>query len=161
MYTAAALLDLHDRAHRSLRGLIAHARTLTADELNRDLAGFGYPSVRIQLIHEIGAEEYWLGVIHGRIDAEDKDNVHLTLDAVEGWRTAVFAAMETYLKAATPEELNTPRPMKMWTGKEAVMMPARIVVRTAMHLFHHQGQILAMCRLLGKPTSGGLDFPIV
>jgi len=31
-------------------------------------------------------------------------------------------------------------------------------MRTLTHFFHHQGQIAAMCRLLGKPVSG-LDYP--
>ncbi|MBK9305322.1 MAG: hypothetical protein IPM94_16040 [bacterium] len=27
------------------------------------------------------------------------------------------------------------------------------------HVFHHQGQLTAMCRLLGRPSEG-LDYPL-
>jgi len=34
-----------------------------------------------------------------------------------------------------------------------------VFARTLVHIYHHMGQVAAMCRLLGKPTQG-LDFPI-
>ena len=34
-----------------------------------------------------------------------------------------------------------------------------VFMRTVTHLYHHQGQIVAMCRLVGKPCTG-LDYPI-
>jgi uncharacterized damage-inducible protein DinB len=32
-------------------------------------------------------------------------------------------------------------------------------MRTMTHIYHHQGQVTAMCRLLGRPVNG-LDYPI-
>jgi len=159
MYTADALLDLHERAHQSLQGLIAHCRQVAAGDLERQLAGFGYPSVRLQFVHVIGAEEYWIGVLEGRIDADDKDALYTTLDAIEGWRAAVSGATGRWLRAAMPGPLNTARAMQLWGGREQVLMPARVVLRTVTHLFHHQGQVVAMCRLLGVPAPG-FDLPI-
>jgi uncharacterized damage-inducible protein DinB len=71
MHTPGALLDLHERGHRNLAALLAHCRDLTADEADRELPGFGYPTVRLQLHHIVGAEKYWIGVLQGRIDADD------------------------------------------------------------------------------------------
>ena len=50
MHTSESLLDIHDRTHRNLRGLLAHCRTLTPEELNREIEGFGYPTVPRELI---------------------------------------------------------------------------------------------------------------
>jgi hypothetical protein len=57
VHTGASLLDIHERAHRNLKGLLAHCRRLSLEELNRTLDGFGYSTVRLQLHHEIGAEK--------------------------------------------------------------------------------------------------------
>jgi len=159
MYTSEVLLDLHERAHRSLERLLEHCRQLDAGELNRELAGFGYPTVRLQLHHEIGAAKYWIGVLEGRIDAEEDDPDYPTVETLEAYRREVFALTEGYLRAAAAEELNKPRTMMTWGDRERELTPAHVVMRTLTHLFHHQGQIVAMCRLLGKPT-GGLDYPI-
>jgi len=159
MHTAEALLDLHERAHRNLTALLAHCRGLSGEEMNRALTGFGYPTVRLQLHHGIGAEKYWIGVLQGRIDAEDDDPDYPTVESLEAYRKQVFTATEAYLRASSVEELNTPRPMMTWGNKERVLTPAHVFMRTLTHLYHHQGQIVAMCRLLGKPCTG-LDYPI-
>ena len=159
MHTAAALLDLHERAHRNLRGLLDHCRTLEPAELNRELPGFGYPTVRLQLHHAIGAEEYWVGVLGDVVNVEDNEADFPTIDALEAWRARVFAATVGWLGTATPETLNTARPHATWGGRTRVLAPAHVILRTQTHLYQHQGQVLAMCRLLGKP-GGGLDFPL-
>jgi uncharacterized damage-inducible protein DinB len=161
MYTSAALRDLHQRAHRNLKDLLAHCRLLTEDEVNRELPGFGYPTVRLQLHHEIGAEEYWIGVLRGLMLAEDNADDFPTVASLETYRDTVYAATQDYLAGASAEELNTPRSMQTWAPqgtRERVLIPAAVLLRTQTHLYHHQGQVVAMCRILGKPA-GGLDFP--
>ncbi len=161
MYTADALLDLHGRTHQSLQKLLVHCRTLSRDELDRKLDGFGYPSVRLQLHHAIGAEEYWIGVLKGRLYADDDDAAYGDVPLLEAYRQRVFAATEGYLHGASAEELNTARPMLTWGNQEKVLTPAHVVARTLTHIYQHQGQILAMCRLMEKPGPPGLDFPLL
>jgi uncharacterized damage-inducible protein DinB len=159
MYTSAALLDFHERAHRNLTALLAHCRELGDEDVNRELPGFGYPTVRLQLHHSIGAEKYWIGVLQGRIDAKEDAPDYPTISTLERYRASVFAAAEAYLRAAAVDELNTARPMTTWGNKERVLTPARVLLRIVTHLYQHQGQVVAMCRLLGKPCPG-LDFPL-
>ena len=159
MHTSGDLLDLHERAHRNLTALLAHCRELSGEEVNRELAGFGYPTVRLQLHHGIGAERYWIGVLQGRIDVDEDSPDYPTVESLEAYRERVSAATEAYLRASPVEELNTPRPMMTWGNKERVLMPAHVFMRTLTHLYQHQGQVVAMCRLLGKPCTG-LDYPI-
>lgn len=122
--------------------------------------GFGYPTVRLQLHHIIGAQKYWLGVIQGRIDADDDDPLYPTIESLEEYRRQIFDLTGQYLRGASEEELNSPRTMMTWQKVERILTPAHLILRTQMHIYHHQGQILAICRQLGKPASG-LDFPIV
>ena len=163
MYTGEMLADLHQRGHRSFGKLVEHCGRLDVAQADREIAGFGYPSVRLQLIHAIGAEAYWVSVLQGRMDAEDRDGVLRTIASVADWRAAVAAATQAYLRTATPHELDTARPMTTFGGKSRELVPARVVLRTVTHLYHHQGQVVAMCRLLGSPVSSpasGMDFPL-
>lgn len=159
MYTPDALLDLHARGHSSLRRLIEHCGAFRPDELHRELEGFGYPSIQRQLAHVIGAEHYWIGVLHGVVDAEDRDALYPTTAALEAWRVEVAARTTAYLETASTDELDAPRPLTTWGGRVQVLVPARVVLRTFAHLYQHQGQVVAQCRLLGRPASG-LDFPL-
>lgn len=158
MHTSAALLDMHERSQRSLIALLAHCRALTAAELRRELAGFGYGSVHLQLHHLIGAQRYWIGVLEGRIDADEDEDRFATVAALETMRDQVAALTAAYLRGASDAELNTPREMATWGGRTQTLIPAQVFLRTLTHIFHHQGQVTAMCRLLGKPVSG-LDYP--
>lgn len=160
MHTPPALIDIHERSHRSLRKLLDHCRLLTPAELNRELSGFGYPSVRLQLHHIIFAQQYWLSVIEDRMSADENDADYPTIDALEGFRAEIFAATTAYLQRASADELNTPRPMLTWRGDRPELTPAHVILRTQTHIYQHQGQVIAMCKLIGKPTAPGLDFPL-
>lgn len=153
------MLDLHERAHSNFKALLAHCRKLDEAELNRELDGFGYPSVRLQLHHAIGAAKYWIGVLQGRIDADDDSPEYPTIESLEKFREKVFAATEVYLQASSTNDLDTARPMMTWGNREKLLIPAQVILRTVTHLYHHQGQVTAMCRLMGKPCSG-FDYPI-
>ncbi len=159
MHTSHALLDIHTRAHDSLSRLMTHCHLLTGDEIDRELDGFGYPTVRLQLHHEITGERYWVSVLEDRMNADENDADYPTVASLEAYREEVAAVTRAYLAAASVDELNTPRAMRTWGGREPVLIPAHVVMRTMTHLYHHQGQILAMCRLLGKPASK-MDYPI-
>jgi uncharacterized damage-inducible protein DinB len=153
-YTSDVLHDIHERSHENLRQLMEHCRAFNEAELNREMEGFGYPSIPLQFHHEIAGEKYWLGVIHGRMDVDENESEYRTIASLEVYREEVFGATEAYLRGASIHELNTARPMITWQGHEKVLVPAQIVLRTQVHYYHHQGQILAMCRLLGKPGEG-------
>ena len=159
MFTNEALLDLHERGHRSLQKLLAHCQQLSAEEIDREHPSFGYPTVRLQLCHVIGAEEYWIGVLRGSFSAEDNEAAYPTIESLEGYRQQVAATTDQYLSEASTEELNTARPMMTWQNRERLLMPAHVFMRTLTHIYQHQGQVLAMSRMMGRPAEG-MDFPI-
>src|SRR5262245_31862912 len=159
MHTSSSLLDIHDRSHRNVRGLIEHCRQLTSEEFGRSMDGFGYPSVRLQIHHAIGAEKYWVSVLEGHMDAEENESDYQGVDALERYREGVFVVTERYLRGASEDALNTAKVMTTWGNRQRLLIPAEVILRTKVHYYHPQGKVLAMCRLMGKPGSG-LDYPI-
>lgn len=99
-------------------------------------------------------------MLHGRIDVEETEHLYPTIDALEAGRERVAGAFADYLRGASAAELNTARAMKTWGNAERSLVPAHVFLRTLTHLYHHQGQVVAMCRLLGRPASG-VDFPLI
>lgn len=160
MYTSEALIDIHERTHRSVAQLVEHCRGFTEEELSRKIEGFGGASLREQLQHEIGAQRYWIGVLEGRIDVDEDPDDSADIDALERFRERTSELTLRYLREASAEELNRPRTMQLWGGTEKELVPARVVLRTLTHFYHHQGQVAAMCRLLGRPIPRGMDFPL-
>lgn len=159
MNTQEFLLDLHERTHRTFKMLLEHCGQLSEGDLNRKLDGFGYGTIQLQLHHMISAEKYWFGVLEGRMDIDDNAPDFPTVESLETFRQQVFEATRAFIKASSVEELDTARKMMTWQNKEYTMVPAHVLTRPQTHIYQHQGQILAMCRLFGKPCAG-LDYPI-
>ncbi len=161
MYTAAVLLDIHERAHESLRRLIDSCGRLSDEELRRPVAGFGFPTIMRQLRHTIGAELYWQRVVTSGYSVEATLPPLPYLAAMELFRQETAAVTRAYMKGASEPELNTPREMISDPGKTRTLRPADVIVRVVTHIFNHQGQVLAMCRAIGKPNERhDLDYPI-
>ena len=160
MYTSEGLVDIHERSHESFRKLLEHCEPFDAAVFHKDWPGFGYASLQKQFYHAIGAQAYWIGVLHGRMDVDEHEDQYATVPLLETLRGEVFEMTAEYLRGASVEELNTPRPMTTWGKGEQILQPARVFLRTAVHFYQHQGQIAAICRLAGRPIPSGLDFPL-
>ena len=161
MYDGQSLQDIHRRAHESLRGLIAFCGVLAAEELRRPLAGFGFPTIMRQLEHAIGAEVYWQTVVTKGYTEEAQMPALPDLVAMEEFRLQTAAITRGYLAGASDAELNFARPMVSDPGETRVLRPADVIMRIVTHMFNHQGQVLAMCRTMGRPNEErDLDYPL-
>jgi uncharacterized damage-inducible protein DinB len=161
MHNGASLLDVHGRAHESLRRLIAFCGTLTSEELRQPLPGFGFPTILQQLEHTIGAEVYWQTVITRGYSEEATMPQLPDLAAIEAFREETAGVTRSYLEGASETELNTLRVMISDPGQTRLLRPADVIMRVVTHIFNHQGQVLAMCRSMGKPNETiDLDYPV-
>jgi len=161
MYNPESLLDMHARAHESLRRLIAFCGGLTSDELRRPLTGFGFPTVLGQLEHTIGAEVYWQTVVLRGYTEEARLPDLRDVAAIEAFRQQTASTTRSYLDRASEAELNSPRVMISDPGQTRLLRPADVIARVVPHIFNHQGQVLAMCRTIGKPNdTHDLDYPL-
>jgi uncharacterized damage-inducible protein DinB len=161
MFNSKALLEISNRGNQSFEKLLKHCRCLTDEEFNREIDGFGDPSVKHQLHHTISARKYWIGVLQGRIDADEVPEGRFTIDDIIDYHKSVVDISDSYLRSASTSELTTPRPMMTWGNKEIVLVPVHVVIRTITHLYHHHGKVAAMCRLMGKPVAPGMDYRII
>ena len=158
-YTADALQDMHRRTHKCIRRLLKHCEELSEQELHRKLKGFGHATVHSQLFHLLAAEQYWIGVVQGRLDISMQARDYPAIKDYERYQRRLIRVTREYLATAGPGELNTARQMQTFQGTKK-MVPAHIVTRVITHAFHHQAQVLAMCRYLGHPAPRGFDFPL-
>jgi len=161
MFDSESLLEFCRRTHKSFEKLIEHCQSLSDDEFNRRIEGFGYPTVKLQFHHSIAAQKYWIGVLQGRIDVDDDPDDQFTIEDLIEYRNSVLNLTNQYLSSASNKELNTARLMITWSSIEKELIPAHVVIRTLTHMFQHQGQVAAMCRLIGKPIDPGMDYPIL
>jgi uncharacterized damage-inducible protein DinB len=160
MYDPQGLLELHRRTHLGTAALLAHCASFSADELARELPGFGYPSLLEQWRHVIGAEDYWLNVLLGDWDIPDYAAACETVGELEVRRAVVAQQTAEYLAGQTAAALSTPREFATWPeARRRELAPAFVIMRTLTHAFQHRGQIAAMCRLLERPCPSS-DFPV-
>jgi len=159
MFSKDLFIEFYERVNKSINKLLDHCQNLSEEELNREMEGFGYPTIRLQLHHMIGAEKYWVGVLLGRIDADDDSHLYTSIDSLVAFNNEVSKATIEYLNSCDEQEFTTERTMLTWGNRKKTLKPFNVLMRTQTHVYHHQGQVLAMCRLLGKPGKG-LDYPI-
>jgi uncharacterized damage-inducible protein DinB len=143
---------MHAGTHKSLVKLLRHCRALDPEQLHREIEGFGYPTVHLQLHHLIDAEDWWVGVLQGRCEYVNTAAQHTTLRKLEAYRKRVAAGTLEYLERASTKKLNTAREMTVYGNKQRMVAPAQALVLVFTHAFHHFGQVAAMCRLLGHPA---------
>ena len=80
---------------------------------------------------------------------------------MEAFRQQTASATRLYLDGASEAELNSPRQMISDPGQTRLLRPADVIMRVVTHIFNHQGQVLAMCRTIGKPNAKyDLDYPL-
>src|ERR1051325_5623420 len=63
MLTPDDLIETHRRTQQGTITLLDHCRQFSPEELQRELPGFGFPTVLLQFDHLIGAEDYWVRVL--------------------------------------------------------------------------------------------------
>ena len=161
MYDSETLLDIHGRAHESLRRLLVFCGNLTDVELNQPLTGFGFSTILGQLEHTIGAEVYWQTVVTRGYTEEAQLPSLTDIASLEAFRQQTASATRAYLNGASEAELNSSRQMISDPGQTRLLRPADVIMRVVTHIFNHQGQVLAMCRAIGKPnTEYDLDYPV-
>ncbi len=152
MFTTAGLKSFHARTHSSLDILLTHLRTMHSDLLLAELSGFARPNIRDQMFHTIANEIYW---IHGlqllplpKLSADD----YSTAEALVECKRRAMAETLEYLDRLSEPELNQDllHVPEGWVGPPR--SPAFILHHVLTHAFHHKGQVVAMCRLLGHPA---------
>lgn len=152
MFTDQGIRSLHTWTHERIDLLIDHTRRLSPAEFTRELPGFGQPSVQAQFMHILGAEERWVRRLQDLPIQTWSPADFPTAAALPAVRDRVVRETRAYLDRLPADALNAPltRPPQEWVGE--LRSPAFILHHVLTHAFHHKGQVVAMCRLLGHPA---------
>jgi len=173
MHTIDGLIDIHARAHRTMKGVMEHCRAVEAEKGDVALTGFAYPTLREQVHHVLGAERYWLSVLHGQIELDDDLATWPDMAALMTMREQVAEVTAKYIRGAGEAVLTTAQELNVYGGRDeqvepprvitrsVSIVPARVILRVSTHIYDHKGQISVMCRQLGHPVPAGLDFPLL
>ena len=152
MFTLDGIRQFHRWTHLCLNCTFDHLATLPLSDYARDVPGFGYPSLRAQVVHVLGCEARWVHRLRD-IPSGDWDPARWpTLADARMLQREVTAQTLDYLSSLTDRQINSNTTLHFPDGDTAARTPALILHHVFTHAFHHKGQIVAMCRLLGHPA---------
>ncbi len=151
MFTREGIRAFHAWTHEKLDLLFDHAEKLPSELFVREMPGFGRASVREQLSHILGCEQFWLCNLQNLKLERVPASSHKAVADLKRLKRQVIADTHRYLDALSEQELNaeTFQPPGR-TGP--LRSPAFILHHVLTHAFHHKGQVVAMCRLLDFPA---------
>jgi uncharacterized damage-inducible protein DinB len=152
MFTLDGIRQFQTWTHQSISLLLDHLATLPAADYTQDVAGFGYPNLRAQVVHLLGCEARWVHRLRD-VPSGDWDPARWpTVADARMLEREVTGQTLDYLSGLTEQQLNTPTTLRFPDGDTATRTPALVLHHVFTHAFHHKGQIVAMCRILGHPA---------
>ncbi|MGC2637036.1 MAG: DinB family protein [Acidobacteriaceae bacterium] len=152
MFTLDGIRKFHAWTHASLDVLFDHLAELPASDFMRELPGFGYASIHAQVIHLLACEARWVRRLQGQPTGDWNPAQWPSLVDARKLQREIAAQTLAYLAALTDQLLNTGTTLHFPDGDTAVRTPALVLHHVFTHAFHHKGQVVAMCRILGHPA---------
>ena len=104
------------------------------------------------MIHFINCESFWIHMLRGVSFADHDPAAFAQVDDARLLLEEVGRQTIAYLSGLTDQQLNADRELHFPDGDFAVRTPALVLHHVLTHAFHHKGQIVAMCRVLGYPA---------
>ena len=151
MFTLDGILKFHSWTHSSLTLLFDHLETLSAAEYAKELPGFGYSSIRAQVVHLLGCEVRWVSRLRGIPVGDWNPARWPTVADARTLQAETRAQTLDYLSGLSEQQLNSNAELRFTDGVFH-RTPALVLHHVFTHAFHHKGQVVAMCRLLGHPA---------
>jgi uncharacterized damage-inducible protein DinB len=152
VFTLDGVRKLHGWTHASLNLLLNHLSTMPTADYVKQVPGFGFPTLREQTIHIFNCEGFWVHTLQGLPYADRTIEDCPVLADARLLQKNVSQSTHTYLSTLTNPQLNADTKLHFSDGDVAVRTPALVLHHVLTHAFHHKGQIVAMCRVLGHPA---------
>jgi uncharacterized damage-inducible protein DinB len=150
VFSIHGVRKFHGWTHASLNLVLDHLSTIPAADYARELSGFGFRTLREQVIHIFNCEGFWVHTLRGLRYADRTTEEYTSVADVRLLQKEVGQSTHAYLSNLTNEQLNADTELHFSDG--AVATPALVLHHVLTHAFHHKGQIVAMCRALGHPA---------
>jgi uncharacterized damage-inducible protein DinB len=152
VFTLDGIRKFHGWTHSSFGLVLDHLATIPTADYAKDLPAFGYPTLREQVVHVLNCEGFWIHVLQGLGYVDRKPSECPAVSDARQLEQEVMRGTHAYLSGLTDQQLNNNTELHFPDGDTAVRTPALILHHVLTHAFHHKGQIVAMCRLLGHPA---------
>jgi len=125
---------------------------MPASDYAKDVPGFGFPTIRAQVVHVLNCEGFWIHTLQ-TIPFEDQDPAYWpTVSDARVLQREVRLKTLNYLSDLSEQDLNARIELHFSDGDTAIRTPALVLHHILTHSFHHKGQIVSMCRSLGYPA---------
>jgi uncharacterized damage-inducible protein DinB len=152
VFTILGVRKFHDWTHASLTLLLNHLSAIPAAEYAKEVPGFGFPTVRAQVVHILNCEGFWIHMLQA-IPFDDQDPANWpTVSDARRLQSEVSVRTLNYLSRLNEQGLMAPAELHFPDGDVSVRTPALILHHVLTHTFRHKGQIVSMCRILGYPA---------
>jgi len=152
VFTLSGIREFHRWTHLCLGSALDHLATIPIADYSRDVPGFGFSNLRAQVIHILNCEAFWVHTLRAAPFTDEDPARFPTVADARAFESRVSSQTLDYLSRLTEQQLNAPAALHFPDGDVAVRTPALILHHMLTHAFHHKGQIVAMCRLLGHPA---------
>jgi uncharacterized damage-inducible protein DinB len=153
VFTLDGVRRFHGWTHASLNLVLDHLSTMPTNDYVTELSGFGFRTLREQAIHIFNCEGFWIHTLQGLRYVDRTPQEYPLVADVRRLQKEVSQATHAYLSSLTNQQLNADTELSFSDGDVAVRTPALVLHHVLTHAFHHKGQIVAMCRVLGHPAS--------
>jgi uncharacterized damage-inducible protein DinB len=152
LFTVDGVRKFHGWTHASLDIVLDHLSTIPPGDYARELPGFGFRTLREQVMHIFNCEGFWIHTLQGLPFVDRKAAEFPAVADATGLKQEVSRLTHAYLSDLTDQQLNSDTDLHFSDGDIAVRTPALVLHHVLTHAFHHKGQIVAMCRVLGHPA---------
>jgi uncharacterized damage-inducible protein DinB len=152
VFTIDGVRKLHGWTHASLNLVLDHLSIMPTNDYVTELSGFGFRTLREQAIHIFNCEGFWVQTLQGLPYVDRTPHECPLVGDARLLQKEVSQATKAYLSSLTNQHLNADTELQFSDGDVAVRTPALVLHHVLTHAFHHKGQIVAMCRVLGHPA---------
>ena len=152
MFTLDGIRKFHDWTHSSLSRMLDHIATLPEGSYHTKLNGFGFATIGEQVLHIFQCEINWIHRAQAIPFGGLRISEYPAIRDARVLQRKVRSETSAYLSGLTEQQLNEEITLRSYDGFEITCTPAHVIHHVLTHAFHHKGQIVSMCRMLGYPA---------
>jgi len=152
VFTIDGIRKFHGWTHSCLSLLLDHLSTMPTSDYSKEVPGFGFSTLRQQVVHVFNCEGFWIHVLQGQPYGDRNPADCPSVADAMLLQQEVSRQTLAYLSGITDQQLNANTQLRFPDGDIAIRTPALVLHHVLTHAFHHKGQIVATCRVLGHPA---------
>jgi len=152
VFTVDGVRKFHSWTHASINLVLDHLSAIPGSDYGKEVPGFGFRTLRDQVIHIFNCEGFWIHTLEGLPYGDRRPEECQEVADARALQQVVSERTHAYLSNLTDQQLNANADLHFPDGDFAVRTPALVLHHVLTHAFHHKGQIVAMCRVLGHPA---------